>query len=261
MWKMSSIYLKKDCIERLLARGETYEVISGRAKTFMIGYDYVVCSDVGGCKYVRVVDNEKVRAYSVDDKVWDEIGATSASEYIKEHCGEGAWVLNSWVYVLRLKVVNRLDRVVEEKSNNMRKVNVHSQLSNGAFASMAMYEIGELVVVSEPYCYLCDRYGDEMRDKLCREYGVTRDELGTIKGWTNKRHTRAKFMPIKLRIVDCKSVRVSEISDNDWFLLGVSNDNARMKKRIVGNDYWQLDSVISIYRYEVIDGNIRDKVW
>ena len=132
----------------------------------------------------------------------------------------------------------------------MKKVWIKSEREYGVFTSKKRYyEIGSVVAISEPYCLICERLGRSYVEFLSKELGVSEDDLPCVKGWTNRKDAKAELMPRRVRIVEVKVKRVSDISDEEWELMGASDDE-KSREACVGRDSWLWNSYLRLYRYE-----------
>lgn len=144
-----------------------------------------------------------------------------------------------------------------ESMEKIKKAKIKGDVSRrvGMFATKkGLYEIGSIVSVSEPYCDIYDRLGSSYGDLLCKEYRLEISELSYISGWTNSRHTKAHLMPRRVRLVESKVSRVMNISDEEWALLGASDDE-QSRIDVVGQDAWLWNTYLKLYRYELITNN------
>lgn len=235
------IYISDWCRSRLIECGDCYEVVSRRAYKFKVGSTYKV---LGADEelYVEVLSSEVLSSCEVSLDVDD------VARYIDSRCGVGTFKLNNRVYLLRLRKANpRLDN---EKP--IPRAWVRNEARIGAFFNKGMeLYVGEEIAVSEPYCELCDRLGDGYRNLLAEIYGVEKDKIYTITGWTNRRYVKSELMPRRLRILDSKVVNVKDISEFEWTLLGVGEpEHERMK--FVGKYAWMSNGVVRLYKYETV---------
>lgn len=246
---IQGIYISDWCRSRLIERGDCYEVVSRRAYKFRVGSTYKVYgadedSDCGANEElcVEVLSSEVLSPCEVSLDVED------VAKYIDSRCGVGTFKLNNRVYLLRLRMASpRLNG-----ENPIRRAWVRNEARIGAFFNKGVeLYVGEEIAASEPYCELCDRLGDGYRNLLAEIYGVEKDKIYTITGWTNRRYVKSELMPRRVRILDSKVVNVLDISEYEWALLGVGeSEYERMK--FVGKYAWMSNGVVRLYKYETI---------
>lgn len=145
--------------------------------------------------------------------------------------------------IKRVWIKNDCSRGVRVDGNGVRV---------GMFVTRRIYDVGSIVAISEPYCDICDRLGDWYVDLLCKEFQVSRDELPSLSGWTNRGHTRIDLLPRRLRIVEAKVLRAQDISDEEWGLLG-ANKSECSRIRVIGYDAWIRNTYLKLYKYELVD--------
>lgn len=256
--------LSASCVARLLEGEETYEVLSIRAFKFRVGK---ICSLYGiPDASAKVLSSEVMNVSRIPNEVWDSIAPKCGREaYVTERCGKSAWMLNSRVYVLRLKPIIGEYRIVDERgdrSSFVRKFWLRGTRDEGAFISKSSeVEISGELADSRPYCELCDEHGDKYRDFLCEAYGIEREKLPTLKGWLNRKCTQGRYLPRRVNVTSGKFCRVREITDEEWLLFGVDvNEDKNFKKRIaiVDRDYWDRNFHVRLYKYKLISNYIFD---
>ena len=80
------------------------------------------------------------------------------------------------------------------------------------------------------------------------------NKVKALPGWYNKKYVCAEVMPRRVEVLSAEVVRVSEISEELWHLLGVDWVNKDMeldrKKRLVGTNAWVNDNEVIVYRYK-----------
>ena len=207
--------------------------------------------------YIKVLSTELKYPCELEGSKFGIYNLRELQEFVDKRCGDGTWMSNRQVFFLRLEnCVIPLDKVRLE-GKFVRKTRIKCMEDVGMFVSKNTdFSVGSIVAASEPYLELCERLGDEYRDLLCKEYGVCRDELFAIKGWTNRAYVRGDLMPRKVKIVASKMVRVREITDEEWNMLGVDSDN---RVRFLGTDYWRWNKFVRLYKFEKVDENGEDK--
>lgn len=269
MAKEMQLAVSKGCLMRLLKGVTTYEILSHRAFKFQVGTVYSLYGIPDA--YVKVMSSDLVNITSIPSKVWDAIkGYGSKEEYIRERCGEGAWMLNSRVYVLLLMPITKSEVMQDKalatkfgKKNLVPKFWLKNDRDEGLFISKnSVYDISGEVADSQPYCVLCDEHGDKYRDFLCKAYGVTRDKLNDLKGWLNRNGTRGDFLPRRVYVSGGRYCRVRDITDEEWNLLGIDvkeDVDCRRRIELVDKSYWEGNFYIRLYKYKVITNYIFEK--
>lgn len=234
---------------RLMLGEEVYEILTGRAYKFFVGRTYKLGNVPN--TYVKVLSNRIMGVNEIPNSVWRSISPMcSHEEYIHSRCG----VPTKKIFVVKL--------VLAQKFDSMQKAWLRGIIDRGLFVSRNLCkEMKGEVAVAEPYYELCEEYGDWYREFLSDKYNVSLDKLYTIKGWTNRRYTNGFFLPKRVKIVGFRDCLVSEITEEEWNLLG-ADDTERSKIGIVGKDYWERDFHIRLYRYELVTNNaLKDEEW
>lgn len=234
---------------RLMLGEEVYEILSGRAYKFSVGRIYKLGNIPNTC--VKVLSSCLMDVDRIPSSVWRDISPKcSHEEYIESRCG----IPTRKVYVVKLALT--------QKYGSMQKAWLRGCLDSGLFISKNLcVEMRGEVASAEPYCELCEEYGDWYRTFLATKYNVGLDRLYTIKGWTNRRYTNGCFMPKRGKIVGFRDCKVSEITEEEWKLLG-ADDTERSKTDIVGKDYWTRDFHLRLYRYELVTNNaLKNENW
>ena len=234
---------------RLMLGEEVYEILSGRAYKFYTGRTYKLGNIPN--TFVKVLSNCNMDVEQIPSKVWGDISPKcSHEEYIESRCG----IPTRKVYVVKLALT--------QKHGSMQKAWLRGGLDSGLFISKNLcVEMRGEVASAEPYCELCEEYGDWYRTFLATRYNVGLDKLYTIKGWTNRRYTNGCFMPKRVKIVGYRDCRVSEITEEEWKLLG-ADDTERSRMDVVGKDYWTRNFHIRLYRYELVTNNaLKNEEW
>lgn len=247
------ISLSKHSVTRLLEGKVAYEILPSRAYKFQVGGAYKVYSIDD--TYIKVLSNELKYPCELDGSKFGIYNQKALEEFVDKRCGEGTWMLNRRVFFLRLENCVIPPDKVRLEGKFIRKTHIKSMEDVGMFVGKSTdFSVGSIIAASEPYLELCERLGDEYRDLLCKEYDVERDELFTIKGWTNRAYVRGDLMPRKVRIVASKMARVNEITDEEWAMLGVGQDmDSRI--RFIGTDYWRWNKYVRLYKFEKVEEN------
>lgn len=147
--------------------------------------------------------------------------------------------------------------------NGLRKANVKSRRDEGAFiGGKSKFLTGEEVAVAESYFDVCNRLGKEYMEDIAKAYGCSEvSEVRKLGGWRNKKYVMPDLMPRRIRIVNADVMRVSEISEELWHLMGVDWVNEEMefdrKIEYVGKDAWNLDRNVVVYTYTTIKGSVQ----
>lgn len=149
------------------------------------------------------------------------------------------------------------------RGGELRKVSVTSRRDEGAFIGGASkFKVGEEVAVAEDYFNLCLRVGRGYMKDIAKAHGI--EEVNKVKalpGWYNKKYVCAEVMPRRVEVLSAEVLRVSEISEELWHLLGVDWVNKDMeldrKKRLVGTNAWVKDSEVIVYRYKTLKGSVQ----
>jgi hypothetical protein len=253
MGKRMEISLSKHSVTRLLEGKVAYEILPSRAYKFQVGGAYKVYSIDD--TYIKVLSNELKYPCELDGSKFGIYNQKALEEFVDKRCGEGTWMLNRRVFFLRLENCVIPPDKVRLEGKFIRKTHIKSLEELGMFVGTNTdFSVGSIIAASEPYLELCERLGDEYRDLLCKEYGVERDALFTINGWTNRAYVRGDLMPRKVRIVASKMARVNEITDEEWAMLGVGEDmDSRI--RFIGPDYWRWNKYIRLYKFEKVEEN------
>lgn len=134
----------------------------------------------------------------------------------------------------------------------------------GMFASKIKtdYEVGSVIAASEPYFEVCVRMLDtnepvfeKYMQLLLDEYEPEDEDVTSISGWLNRRHTKGHLLPRRVRIVEAKVSRPRKFTDEEWALLGAGeSDESRIKA--IGYDIWLYNSYVKLYKYETITNNV-----
>lgn len=165
--------------------------------------------------------------------------------------------------VLLCKNEGVLTNTPREKSIAMRKVDVCSRLDNGMFVGgKSRFNIGEEVAVAEDYFNLCQRVGREYMKEIAKAHRLEDIfQVKSLAGWNNKKLVLAEVMPRRIEVVSCELKRVRDISDREWFLLGVDWVNSDMeidrKVRCVGRVAFDNNTEVMLYRYKTLKGSVQ----
>jgi hypothetical protein len=257
MGRRMEISLSKHSVARLLEGKVAYEILTSRAYKFKVGCTYKVYSIDD--TYIKVLSSELKYPYELDGSKFGIYNQKALEEFVDKRCGDGTWLLNSRVFFLRLENCVIPHCKVSLTGKSIRKTHIKSMEDVGMFVSKgADFSVGSVIAASEPYCELCDRLGDEYMDLLCKEYNVGRDELFTINGWTNRAYVRGYLMPRKVKIVASKIVRVKDITEEEWAMLGVGQD-LDSRTRFMGVDYWRWNKYVKLYKFEKVEENGKEE--
>lgn len=254
MAKRMEISLSKDSIARLLEGKIAYEVLPKRAYRFKVGSAYKVLGVED--TYINVLSSELVYPMELDYSKFGIYNTEDKKAFIDKRCGEGTWTLNNRVFFLKLENCIEPPRNLRLKDKFVRKTHIKSMMDVGMFTSKGTdFTVGSVIAASEPYFEICERLGKSYEDILCKEYNVERDELFCINGWLNRGYVRGDLMPRRVKIVASKMVRVRDITDEEWVMLGIGFCELDRQK-FVGNDYWLWDKPVRLYKYETMTNNI-----
>jgi hypothetical protein len=162
-----------------------------------------------------------------------------------------------------MAVVLRLSRTAEYRSEVVRsrvlkKIYLKKGKDGGVFLGGAsQFAINEEAVIAESYQSIWERLPRDKResflDKVCAAHGVAeREKARSLKAWDNRKYVMPEVMPRRVRIVSVESVRAQDISDRDFNAMGVDwiTNDVPFKRSFVGNEIWDLNKEVVIYRYE-----------
>lgn len=152
-----------------------------------------------------------------------------------------------------------------KKKKELRKVSVMSKLDEGMFVGgKSKFDIGEQVAVAESYLNITMRLGDEGYKFIMEALGVQeRKDIRKLPSWGNAKYVEPSAMVRRIEVIDCKICRVSEITREEWFSLGVDWINSDMeidrKTRCVGRHALEMDSEVVLYKYKTLRGSVQGK--
>ena len=227
---MKKIYLKSEDVSRLFNDGEV------ECKVRYDGSAY----RADGCYMAQSMDG-----------VVEGIGKEGVC------CIVESAMLDGWDVCLKLR------RTVEYRNEPMRgrvlkKIYLKGGRNGGVFLGRAsQFVLGEVAVLAESYRDIASALKGEERERfverVCAFHRVDDASVVTsLSAWDNRKYVAPELMPRRVRIVSVEVVKAREIGDEDFKAMGVDwiTNGVPFKKAFVGNENWDLNKNVILYRYE-----------
>lgn len=248
---MKRIYLDNDVIRQLFLDGEV------RCAIRYDGMPYRVKGCYMACPTYKVKEEDKAIGDSGVCCVVEDVSLVRPSEVECARRAQDVYREGDMAVVLRLsRTAEYRSEVV--RSRVLKKIYLKKGKDGGVFLGGAsQFAINEEAVIAESYQSIWERLPRDKReaflDKVCAAHGVAeRDKARSLKAWDNRKYVMPEVMPRRVRIVSVESVRAQDISDRDFNAMGVDwiTNDVPFKRSFVGNEKWDLNKEVVIYRYE-----------